>query len=249
MADEVLGIDVGGTGIKGAPVNVETGELTGERFRIKTPQPATPEAMVAVMGEVARHFNWHGRIGVGFPAVIRHGIVRTAANIDGSWIGTNIAEMVTKETGCAAIFANDADAAGLAEMHFGAAKGKSGVVMMITLGTGIGSAIFLNGAMYPNAEIGHLIVRGKDAEQRICGYVRDHDDVWANEKTGKHLTEYFHELERLLWPDLFVVGGGGSKEFDALAPLIHIETPMVPAQMLNLAGIVGAALVGAGIGK
>lgn len=243
MTDVILGIDVGGTGIKGAPVTIATGELKGERFRIKTPHPATPEAVVQTIGEVTRHFAWKGPIGIGFPAVIKEGVIRTAANLDQAWIGTNGQAMIEKETGCTVVMNNDADAAGLAEMRFGAGKGKMGVVMMVTFGTGIGTAIFLDGKMFPNAELGHLIIRDKDAEQRICGYVRDHGDVWTNEKTGKHLTEYFHELERLLWPDLFIIGGGGSKEFATLSPLIKIETPLVAAQMLNIAGIVGAALV------
>jgi polyphosphate glucokinase len=245
MAEEILGIDVGGSGIKGAPVNVQTGELTGERLRIKTPQPATPEAMTDTMAEIAKHFNWKGKIGVGFPAVVKQGTMYTAANVDPSWIGTNGQALIEKTTGCPVSIINDADAAGLAELRFGAGKGKMGSVMMITLGTGIGVGYYVDGRLVPNTELGHLIVDGKDIETRASAGVREKKDLsWK--KWGKLLTEYFHELERLLWPDLFIIGGGVSDEFDKLAPYIEIQTPIVPAQMLNLAGIVGAALAAEG---
>ncbi len=241
----ILGIDVGGSGIKGAPVNIQTGELAGERFRVKTPQPATPEGVVAGIGEVARHFDWHGPIGIGFPAVIKGGIAHTAANIDPAWIGTNARELAERETGCPVAIINDADAAGMAEMRFGAGRGNAGEVMMITLGTGIGTAIFNGGVLVPNTELGHLIIRDKDAETRAAAAAYERHG-WTLKQWGERLTEYFGELERLLWPDLFIVGGGGSKEWDSLHPHIRIRTPMVPAQMLNLAGIVGAALAAAG---
>ena len=241
-ADEILGIDVGGSGIKGAPVNIQTGELTGERFRIKTPQPATPEAVTETIAEVVRHFDWHGKIGMGFPAVVKNGTMYTASNIDPSWIGTNGQALVEAKTGCPVSIINDAEAAGLAEMTFGAGKGKDGCVMMVTLGTGIGTAYFVDGRLVPNTELGHIIIRGKDVERRASAGAREKKDLsW--EKWGELLTEYFHELERLLWPDLFIIGGGASKEWDSLVPYLKNETPMVPAQMLNTAGIVGAALV------
>ncbi len=241
MTDEILGIDVGGSGIKGAPVNVETGELTGERFRIKTPHPATPEAVTETVAEVATHFNWHGKIGMGFPAVVKQGTMYTAANVDPSWIGTNGQALIEAKTGCAVSIMNDADAAGLAEMRFGAGKGRGGSVMIVTLGTGIGTGFYVDGRLVPNTELGHIIIRGKDAERRASAGTREKKE-YSWEKWGTLLTEYFHELERLLWPDLFIVGGGASAEWDSLAPHITIQTPMVPAQMLNLAGIVGAAL-------
>jgi polyphosphate glucokinase len=245
MASEILGIDVGGSGIKGAPVNVTTGELTGERFRIKTPQPATPEAMTDTMAEVAKHFDWHGKIGVGFPAVVKQGTMYTAANVDPSWIGTNGQALIEAKTGCPVSIINDADAAGLAEMRFGAGKGKMGSVMMVTLGTGIGTGFYVDGRLVPNTEFGHIIIRGKDAERRASAGAREKKG-YSWEKWGTLLTEYLHELERLLWPDLFIIGGGVSDEFDKLAAHVQIQTPMVPAQMLNLAGIVGAALADAG---
>ena len=201
--------------------------------------------MVGGIGEVARHFDWHGPIGVGFPAVIKDGVAHTAANIDASWIGTNAQALAERETGCAVTVMNDADAAGLAEMRFGAGKGHMGVVMMVTLGTGIGTAIFNGGVLVPNTELGHLTIRDKDAEHRAAASVYE-TRGWSHKQWGERLTEYFGELERLLWPDLFIVGGGGSKEWDDLHPHIKIRTPMVPAQMLNLAGIVGAALAAAG---
>lgn len=245
MAEQILGIDVGGSGIKGAPVNVETGELTGARFRIKTPQPATPEAMTDTMAAVAKHFDWKGKIGVGFPAVVKHGVMYTAANVDESWIGTNGQALIEAKTGCPVSIINDADAAGLAEIRFGAGKGKSGSIMMVTLGTGIGIGYYVDGRLVPNTELGHIIIRGKDAERRASAGAREKKG-YSWEKWGELLTEYLHELERLLWPDLFIIGGGVSDEFDKLAPHIEIKTPMVPAQMLNLAGIVGAALAAAG---
>lgn len=248
MADSILGIDVGGTGIKGAPVNIETGELTGERFRVHTPQPATPTAVTASIAEVARNFKWQGSIGMGFPAVIKQGVAQTAANIDASWIGADAQHLVQKLTGCPTTVINDADAAGLAEMKFGAGKGNLGEVIMVTLGTGIGTAIFAGGRLVPNAELGHLTIRGKDAETRSSVAARD-SHKWSYEKWGDHLTEFFNELERLFWPDLIIVGGGGSKEWSDLKPHIKTHTPMIPAEMLNLAGIIGAALAAEGVGS
>ena len=239
--ETILGVDIGGSGIKGAPVNVLTGELVGERFRIKTPQPATPDAVCETVAQVARHFDWHGKIGAGFPAVVKQGTMYTAANVDPSWIGTNGQALMEAKTGCTVSIMNDADAAGLAEMKFGAGKGQHGVVMIVTLGTGIGTAIFQDGKLLPNTELGHLMIRGKDAETRASAGAREKKDLsWK--KWGALLTEYFEEIERLLWPDLFIIGGGVSDEWDKIAPHVPIKTPAVPAKMFNLAGIVGAAL-------
>ncbi|MBM3262483.1 MAG: ROK family protein [candidate division Zixibacteria bacterium] len=238
---EVLGIDIGGTGIKGAPVHIETGELTAERHRILTPQPATPESVLQAAGELIKHFNWNGPIGCGFPAVVKNGVMQTAANVDASWIGADAVATLKKLTGKPAVFLNDADAAGLAELRFGAGKGRNGLIAIVTLGTGIGTAFFVDGTLIPNTELGHIELRGKDAERRAAESVRIRKNLtWK--KWAKGVNEYFQRLEALLWPDLIIVGGGGSKNFDKFAPYLSLKTEIVPAQLLNEAGIVGAAL-------
>ena len=238
---EVLGIDIGGSGIKGAPVNAETGVLTAKRRRIPTPQPSAPEAVAEVVAEVARHFNWSGPIGCTFPAVIRHGVAYTAANVDKSWIGTNGDALIAAKTGCPVRLLNDADAAGIAEMEFGAGKGRLGVVIMITLGTGIGSAIFVDGKLLPNTEFGHMEIRGKDAEDRASDRIRTEEKLsWK--KWGGRVSEFLNRMEALFSPDLFIIGGGVSKKQAEFFPLLQIKTDIVPAQSLNEAGIIGAAL-------
>ena len=238
---QVLGIDVGGSGIKGAPVDTTTGELLAERIRIKTPKNAEPQPVAEVVAEIANSFNWKESIGIGFPAPIKAGIAMMAANISEKWIGTNADDLFTKATGCDCTVINDADAAGLAEMKFGAGKGQPGTVIMVTLGTGIGSAIFYRGNLLPNTEFGHLEMNGKIAEHRASDAVRQRDGLsWK--KYAKQLNKYLIEMERLFWPDLFVIGGGISKESEKYIPRLTIETPIVPAQFLNEAGIVGAAL-------
>jgi len=237
----ILGIDVGGSGIKGAPVNTETGELMAERVRIKTPKEAEPEPIAEVVAEIANSFNWKERIGIGFPAPIKGGVAMMAANISEKWVGLNADELFTKTTGCTCRLINDADAAGLAEMKFGAGRGQPGTVIMITLGTGIGTAIFHRGHLLPNAEFGYLDMNGKEAEHRASDAVRQREDLsWK--KYAKRLNKYLAEMEKLFWPDLFIVGGGISKQSEKYIPLLDIETPIVPAQFLNEAGIVGAAL-------
>lgn len=237
----VLGIDVGGSGIKGAPVNTETGELLAERVRLKTPKKAEPEPVAEVVAEIAQSFKWKGRIGIGFPAPIKGGAVMMAANISEKWVGLNADELFAKATGCDCRTINDADAAGLAEMKFGAGKGQPGTVIMITLGTGIGTAIFHRGHLLPNTEFGHLDMNGKDAEHRASDAVRQRDGLsWK--KYARRLNKYLAVMERLFWPDVFIVGGGISKESEKYIPLLKIETPIIPAQFLNEAGIVGAAL-------
>src|SRR5262245_31042955 len=192
MAEVILGIDVGGSGVKGAPVNMETGELTAERFRIRTPQPSTPENLTTTIADVAKHFNWQGKIGVGFPAAIRNGVVFTAANIDPTWIGTNGQALIEAKTGCSVRMLNDADAAGLAEITFGAGKGVPGTIIMVTLGTGIGVGMYVDGTLVPNTELGHLIIRGKDAERRASASVREAKGyTWK--KWGRLLTERSEE--------------------------------------------------------
>jgi polyphosphate glucokinase len=238
---KILGIDVGGSGIKGAPVDIATGELIAERFRIKTPKGAEPQPVAEVVAEIADSFKWKGPIGIGFPAPIKAGVTLMAANVSEKWVGTNADELFTKVTGCNCTMINDADAAGLAEMEFGAGKGQPGTVIMITLGTGIGTAIFHRGKLLPNTEFGHLDMNGRDAEHRASDAVRKREDLsWK--KYAKRLNEYLAEMEKLFWPNLFIVGGGISKKSEKYIPLLTIDTPVIPAQFLNEAGIVGAAL-------
>ena len=238
----LLGIDIGGPGIKGAPVDVETGQLTAERLRIPTPQPALPNAVADVVQQIAAHFNYQGPTGVTFPAVVKKGVIYTASNVDSSWIGTNAGELFSKHVGGPATVVNDADAAGIAEMRFGAGQDRPGVVIMITLGTGIGSAIFLDGKLLPNAEFGHLQIRGKDAEKRASEKMREVKKLsWK--QWAKRLSEYLNELEKLFSPDLFIIGGGISKKSEKFFPLLKTKTEVivVPAEMRNEAGIIGAA--------
>jgi len=236
-----LGIDIGGTGIKGAPVDIGTGSLLVERARIPTPQPATPEAVAGVVAELARGFDWKGPIGATFPAVVRRGVVHTANNVDRSWIGTDAAALLSDATGAEVAVLNDADAAGVAEMAFGAGKDRRGTVVVLTLGTGIGSAIFVDGTLVPNTEFGGLDVRGKAAEHRAAESVRERKDLSWKEWAGR-LDEYLVLLEALLWPELIIVGGGVSKKADKFLPLLCTRAELVPAALRNEAGIVGAAL-------
>jgi len=242
---KALGIDIGGSGIKGAPVNIETGELLAERLRIKTPKGAKPEPVAEVVAEIAHSFNWNGPIGVGFPAPIKHGVALMAANVSEQWVGTNADELLSKATGCPCKVGNDADVAGMAEMAFGAGKGRRGTVIMITLGTGIGSAIFYNSHLMPNTEFGHLQMDGKDAEHRASDAARQQADMsWK--KYARRLNEYLTEMEKLFWPDLFIIGGGISKQHEKFLPLLKLQTRIVPAEFQNEAGIVGAALFSQG---
>ncbi len=237
-----FGIDFGGTGIKGAPVDLEVGEFAAERERIRTPSPSTPEAVTEIFVELLGRFpDSRGPVGVTVPGVVRHGVVHSAANIDEAWIGTDIDKVFTDATGRDVHVVNDADAAGLAEARYGAAKGRSGLVIVTTLGTGIGSALVYNGVLVPNSELGHLEIDGHDAESRAANSARERDELtmkhWA-----KRLTKYYRALEMLFSPDLLVVGGGISKQSDEFLPLIKIETEIVPATLRNQAGVVGAAL-------
>ena len=240
-AAAVIGVDIGGTGIKGAPVSVEQGSLTKDRIRLLTPSPATPDAVAKTVAELLTQIDSPGAVGLTLPAVVRNGVVETAANIDRTWIGTNAVDLFAGATGRAVGVVNDADAAGLAETRFGAGRDRKGVVVMVTLGTGIGSAVFTNGALVPNTELGHLPLKGGDAEQWAAESVRERDELsWT--KWAHRLQKYFELLERLLWPDLIIVGGGVSKKADKFLPHIKLNTEIVPALMLNDAGIVGAAL-------
>ena len=240
---DVFGIDVGGSGIKGAPVNTETGALLAERVRIKTPRPATPEAIVRTAVEVVRQAGWEGPVGCGFPAVIKGGVVRTAANIDKAAVGFDLQGQLEKELGNPVRVINDGDAAGLAEMRWGAGLGVEGTVLMLTLGTGIGTSLFVGGRLVPNTELGHIEIRGKDAEHRASDSARKREDLSWKEY-AERLDEYLHRIEDLLWPDLIVIGGGISKKAEKFLPHLSARTRVVPAQMLNEAGIAGAALAG-----
>jgi polyphosphate glucokinase len=238
---QILGIDIGGSGIKGAPADTDTGQLLAERVRIKTPKSAEPEPMAEIVKQIAGFFNWNGPIGIGFPAPIKSGVVMMAANISPKWIGVNADNLFTRVTGCDCTMINDADAAGLAEMAFGAGQGQSGTVIMVTLGTGIGSAIFYRGVLLPNTEFGHAELNGMDAEHSASDAARQREDLsWK--KYARRLDLYLKMMEKLFWPDLFIVGGGISKESEKFLPLLTTTTPIVPAQLRNQAGIIGAAL-------
>jgi polyphosphate glucokinase len=232
---DALGIDIGGSGIKGAPVDVETGELTAERFRIPTPRPAEPGPVAEVVAGIVRHFGWTGPIGVTFPGVVVDGEVRTAVNLHDAWRGVHAGDLFGGAT-----VLNDADAAGTAEMTYGKGRGRRGVVLMLTFGTGIGSALFVDGVLVPNTELGHLELRGKDAELRASDRAREeHDLSWP--KWAARVEEYLRHVEMLFSPSLIIVGGGVSKKADKFLPHVHLDTPVVPAALRNQAGIVGAA--------
>jgi polyphosphate glucokinase len=237
----VLGVDVGGSGIKGAPVDPERGVLLAERFKLATPQPATPGDVAATAAQIAAHFGWDGPIGCALPSVVKEGVTLTAANIDVAWIGCDAATVFAAALGRPASLLNDADAAGIAEMRFGAGRDRGGTVVMLTLGTGIGSAVFVDGALLPNTEFGHLDIRGMAAERRASAQVRKLEKLsW--EKWAHRLSEVLIAIERLVWPDLFIIGGGVSRKHEKFLHLLECRTPAVPAVLGNDAGIVGAAL-------
>lgn len=240
-----LGIDIGGSGIKGAPVNLETGEFAAERLRIDTPKKSTPENVAQVVKQIVDHFAdqiGDTPIGVTVPAIVSHGVTISAANIDPAWIGFEAEKLLEQVTGRNVYLVNDADAAGVAEVQYGAAKGKPGLVILTTLGTGIGSAMIHNGTLIPNSELGHLEIDGYDAESRAASRVKD-DEGLTFKKWAKRLQRYYETVEFLFSPDLFVVGGGVSKDADKFLPLLKLRTPIVPAKLLNTAGIVGAAFL------
>lgn len=238
----ILGIDVGGTGIKAAVVDTETGALVSERIRIVTPQPASPAAIGATLKELVTQHRWSGPIGIGFPAAIAHGIARTAANIDKAFIGLPVTEYFSQQTDNPVYVANDADVAGLAEMRFGAGKGNRGVVLIVTIGTGLGTALFIDGRLLPNTELGHLFLEnGVEAERYASETVRVTKDLKWRE-WGVRFNLYLTTMEKLLWPDLIVLGGGASDKLHKFSPLISTVAPVVAAGFLNQAGIVGAAL-------
>jgi polyphosphate glucokinase len=243
----VLGIDIGGTGIKGAPVDLELGEFATDRLRIETPKKSTPKNVAAVVGEIVEHFKdmiGDGPIGITVPAVVTHGQTRSAANIDKSWIDCEAEKIFEDQLGRDIYLMNDADAAGIAEVHYGAAKGHPGLVLLTTLGTGIGSALVYRGVLIPNSELGHLEIDGHDAETRAAASVKEKQGMSYDEYVPR-LQRYYERVEALFWPDLIVVGGGVSKKADKFLPKLKLKTKIVPAKLLNSAGIVGAAWLAA----
>ena len=239
-----LGIDIGASGIKGAIVDVEKGELVTDRFRLETPQPSRPKEVAKVFTQIVRHFGWSGKIiGCGFPSVIKHGVAHTASNIHPSWIGTNVAELFSNFCGCPVTVRNDAGVAGIAEMEFGVGKNVNGTVIIITIGSGLGSALFADGVLVQNTEFGHVYLKGhnKIAEKYASDGTRKQKElswpVW-----GKRFNQYLEHIEFILSPELIILGGGTSKRFDRFEQYITIETPVKPAILLNNAGIIGAAV-------
>lgn len=243
----VLGIDIGGSGIKGAPVDLIAGDFATDRLRIATPQPSTPEAVADVVARIVDHFSdliGDSPVGITIPAVVTHGVVRLAANIDPSWVGTPAADLFAQRLGRPVVLVNDADAAGVAEAKFGVAKGNDGIVLLTTLGTGIGSALIHHGVLVPNTELGHLEIDGYDAEKRAAASIRTAENLSYAEYVPR-LQRYYEVVEKLFWPDLLVVGGGVSKDADKFLPYLKLQTPIVPAALRNRAGIIGAAWLAA----
>ncbi|AFM16941.1 transcriptional regulator/sugar kinase [Mycolicibacterium chubuense NBB4] len=237
-----FGIDVGGSGVKGGIVDLDTGALIGDRFKLLTPQPATPEAVAATIAQVVAHFGWQGPLGVTYPGVVTNGIVRTAANVDKGWIGANARDVISGALGGQRVTVlNDADAAGIAEERFGAGRDNSGVIVLLTFGTGIGSAVIHNGVLLPNTEFGHLEVGGKEAEHRAASSVKERKG-WSYERWTQEVTKVLVAVENAIWPDLFIAGGGISRKADKWIPLLTNRTPVVAAALQNTAGIVGAAM-------
>jgi len=242
---DILGIDIGGSGIKGGVVAVETGLLVSEPLLLETPKPTTPDTVMKTTGELVRSFEWHGSIGCGFPAVVQEGVVKTAANIDSGWLDVDVRECLQRETGCVCSVINDADAAGLAEMIFGAGRGRMGTVLILTLGTGIGSALFYQGKLFPNLELGYLPLEGSPAEHYASAAVRKNEKLSWGEWTSR-LNKFLKHAERLFSPELIIIGGGISSRHGDFFPLIETQAELVPADFLNQSGIIGASLFAAG---
>ncbi|MBL7826295.1 MAG: ROK family protein [Saprospiraceae bacterium] len=237
----ILGIDVGASGIKGALVSLEKGQLSGERYRVPTPQPSTPHAMSQAFAEIVRFFDYKGPVGCGFPSIVKKGVSHSAANIDSSWIGTDIQKVFGDACGCPVFATNDADAAGVAEMRFGVGRNEDGLVLMITIGTGLGSALFYKGELVPNTELGHLIWKhGKIAEAHCSSGARTRLKI-SRKEWADRFNEYLQHLELLFSPDLFILGGGESKFFEQFKSQLHLKARVMPAKLLNNAGIMGAA--------
>lgn len=242
---EIFGVDIGGSGIKGAPVDLDRGDLAQERHKVLTPHPATPEDVAGCVAEVVGHFDWRGPVGLTFPGVVTDGLTRTAANVDKGWIDLDARTLLGDKLGLPVTILNDADAAGVAEMTFGAGRGRKGTVIMLTLGTGIGSALFVDGTLVPNTELGHLELNGHEAEKHASTKAKEDGDLswhhWAH-----RVQKYLAHVEMLFSPELFIIGGGVSRKADKFLPLIeHVRAEMVPAELQNNAGIVGAAMAAA----
>ncbi len=241
-----FGIDIGGTGMKGAIVDLDRGELHSDRYRIPTPQPSTPEAMCTVVRKIVEHHQWTEQLGVCFPGIVHHGVVRSAANVDKSWLDVDANAIFSEAAGQPVHMMNDADAAGIAEIVYGAGQGVDGTVLILTFGTGIGSALFIDGVLVPNTEFGHIELGGHDAEQKAAASARDREDLsWKH--WARRVEKYLAHIEMLMSPDLIIVGGGASKHADRWLPKIDIRTKIVPAVLANNAGIVGAARHAAGM--
>lgn len=238
----VFGVDIGGSGIKGAPVDLERGDLAAERHKVLTPHPATPEAVLDGVCEVVEHFGWSGPLGATYPGVVVDGAARTAANVDKSWIGVDAAGLLAERLGAPVTLVNDADAAGIAEVRFGAGRGRTGTVILLTFGTGIGSAVFTGGQLVPNTELGHLELHGHEAEARASTRAKEEGDLsWQH--WARRVEKYLAHVEMLFSPELFIIGGGVSRKADKFLPLIKgIQAEVVPAQLRNNAGIVGGAM-------
>jgi polyphosphate glucokinase len=237
---KALGIDIGGSAIKGAPVETATGRLLADRFKIETPLLLSPREMADAAGMIAAHFKWRGPVGIGFPGVIHGGTILTSANLDKKFIGCDGVTLFSKVIGRTVALTNDAAAAGLAEMDFGAGRGFGGKALLLTLGTGVGSALFFRGALFP-CELGHLPMDGRDAERRVAASVKHRKDLSWKEWGGR-LACYIEILENILWPELIIIGGGISAKHAKFFKYIKPRAKMVPAEFLNEAGIVGAAL-------
>jgi len=239
---KILGVDVGASGIKGAIIDVQTGELLTERLRLPTPQPSTPQALAQTFKTLVANFNWSGLIGCGFPTLVRDGISISASNLDKSWVGQNVEMVLSLATGCTVKVLNDADAAGMAEMHFSVGNQSHGTIIFITIGTGLGSALFVDGKMVPNTEFGQLYLKGQEnlAEQYASSSAKDRENLgW--EEWGKRFDEYLNHLELLFSPTLFLLGGGTSKDFKEFSQYLTVQTPVKPAKLQNNAGMIGAA--------
>lgn len=237
-----FGIDIGGSGVKGALVDLDTGEFVGERTKIATPRPSTPDAVAEVAADIVRQAGWDGPVGLTLPSVVKEQTVLSAANIDKSWIGTDVQELFGRHfPGRELTVLNDADAAGLAESAHGDPLARTGTAIFLTLGTGIGSAFLLDGKLFPNTELGHLMVDGEIAEKRASSAAKDRDGL-KHKQWAKRLNRALYEYEKLFHPQTFIIGGGISRKFDSWGPHIQIKTPVIPAQLRNRAGIVGAAM-------
>ncbi|MEU8523899.1 polyphosphate--glucose phosphotransferase [Streptomyces sp. NBC_01216] len=244
----VFGVDIGGSGIKGAPVDLERGEPAEPRHKVLTPHPATPDHVAGCVAEVVANFGWTGPVGVTFPGVVTGSTIRTAANVDKAWVGVDAGELLGDRLGGVPVTVlNDADAAGVAEMTFGAGRGHKGTVILLTLGTGIGSALFVDGRLVPNTELGHLELKGHDAEKRASTKAKEDEDLSWEHWATKRLQKYLAHVEMLFSPELFIIGGGVSRKADKFLPLLDgITAEIVPAELENNAGIVGAAMAAAG---